>query len=262
MKIIFSAFCVEVLKIRGSKIFRASILFFILVASMMSFVMFVQTNPEVSAKIGMIGDKAALLRFGEPNWQNYFRLLIEGIAGVGLVGTGFVTSWIFGREFSEHTIKDILALPVPRVYIVLAKIILTVLWSVILCIFYFIFGLVFGFMIHLPGFSAAILSDSARIYWVTSFLLITLCTPVAFLASYTKGYIFPIGFVILTMILANFSGLVGLGPYFAWAVPGLYGIPTGAENMQLTPASYIILACTSLTGLIGTIIFWRYADQK
>jgi ABC-type transport system involved in multi-copper enzyme maturation permease subunit len=262
MNIMFSALWVEILKIRGSKIFRASILFFILVSSMMSFVMFVQTNPEVSAKIGMIGDKAALMRFGEPNWQNYFRLLIQGIAGVGLVGTGFVASWIFGREFSEHTIKDILALPVPRVHIVLSKIILTVIWSVILCAIYFIFGLAFGFLIGLPGFSAGILADSARIYWVTSFLLIPLCTPVAFLASYTRGYIFPIGFVILTMILANFSGLVGLGPYFPWAVPGLYGIPSGAENMQLTAGSYVILVCTSLTGLLGIIIFWRYADQK
>jgi len=262
MKIMFSAFWVEILKIRRSKMFLASILFFILVSSMMSFVMFVQKYPEISAKVGLIGDKASLLRFGEPNWQNYFRLLIQGIAGVGLVGTGFVTSWIFGREFSDHTVKDILAIPIPRVYIVLSKIIITVIWSLILCFFYFISGLAFGFLIGLPGFSAGIVSDSAGIYWVTSFLLILLCTPVAFLASYTRGFIFPIGFVIVTMILANFSGLVGLGPYFPWAIPGLYGVPSGSENMQLTAASYYILLVTSLTGLAGTIAFWRYADQK
>jgi ABC-type transport system involved in multi-copper enzyme maturation permease subunit len=262
MKITFSAFWVEILKIRRSKMFMASIIFFILVSAMMSFVMFVQKYPEVSAKVGMIGDKASLLRFGEPNWQNYFRLLIQGIAGVGLVGTGFVTSWIFGREFSDHTIKDILAIPVPRVYIVFSKIIIVVLWSAILCLAYFISGLAFGFLIGLPGFSAGILSDTSRIYWITSFLLILLCTPVAFLASYTRGYIFPIGFVILTMILANFSGLVGLGPYFPWAVPGLYGNPSGSDNMQLTTVSYIILICTCLTGLFATIAFWRYADQK
>ena len=121
--------------------FWATILFFILVSSMMSLVMFVQIHPEISGKLGMIGDKAQLLRFGEPNWQNYFRLLIEGMAGVGLVGTGFVTSWIFGREFSDHTVKDILALPVARVYIVLSKFIMIVLWSVILSLIYFIFGL-------------------------------------------------------------------------------------------------------------------------
>ena len=64
------------------------------------------------------------------------------------------------------------------------------------------------------------------------------------------------------MILANFSGLVGLGPYFPWAVPGLYGMPSGAEGMQLNIASYIILICTCLAGLFGTIALWLYADQK
>jgi ABC-type transport system involved in multi-copper enzyme maturation permease subunit len=262
MKFILSTLWVENLKIRRSRIFWATVIFFILVSSMMSLVMFVQKYPEVSAKLGMMGDKASMLRFGEPNWKNYLRLLIEGMAGVGLVGTGFVTSWIFGREFSDHTIKDILALPVSRVYIVISKFIMIVLWSVILCFIYFIFGLLFGLLVDLPGLTVGIICEDSKIYWVTSLLLIFLCTPVAFLASYTRGYIFPIGFVILTMILANFSGLVGLGPYFPWAIPGLYGMPSGTEEMQLNIGSYIILICTSLAGLLGTIAFWRYADQK
>jgi ABC-type transport system involved in multi-copper enzyme maturation permease subunit len=262
MKFIFATLWVEGLKIRRSRMLWATILFFILVSAMMSLVMFVQIHPEVSAKLGMIGDKAQMLRFGEPNWQNYFRLLIEGMAGVGLVGSGFVTSWIFGREFSDHTIKDILALPVSRVYIVLSKFIMVVIWSVILSVIYFIFGLGFGLLVDLPGLSVDLISRNGFIYCITSVLLILLCTPVAFLASYTRGYIFPIGFVILTMILANFSGLVGLGPYFPWAVPGLYGMSSGSENIQLNSASYIILIGTCLTGLLGTIALWRYADQK
>lgn len=262
MKFIFVTLWVESLKIRRSRIFWATVIFFILVSSMMSLVMFVQKYPEISAKLGMIGDKASLLRFGEPDWKNYFRLLIEGMSGVGLVGTGFVTSWIFGREFSDHTIKDILSLPVSRVYIVISKFIMVVLWSVILSFVYFIFGLLFGLLVDLPGLSSEIISANGKIFCATSFLLILLCTPVAFLASYSRGYIFPIGFVILTMILANFSGLVGLGPYFPWAVPGLYGMPSGAVGMQLNIASYIILICTCLAGFFGTIAIWRYADQK
>jgi ABC-type transport system involved in multi-copper enzyme maturation permease subunit len=262
MKFILATLWVEGLKIRRSKIFWATILFFILVSSMMSLVMFVQKYPEISGKLGMIGDKAQMLRFGEPNWTNYFRLLIEGMAGVGLVGTGFVTSWIFGREFSDHTVKDILALPVSRAYIVLSKFIMVLLWSVILSFTYFAFGILFGVLVDLPGLSVEMIYENGKIFWVTFFLLIILCTPVAFLASYTRGYIFPIGFVILTMILANFSGLVGLGPYFPWAIPGLYGIHSGSESMQINIASYFILICTGLAGLSGTIGFWCYADQK
>ena len=239
-----------------------TILFFIFVSSMMSLLMFVQKYPEISGKLGMIGDKASMLRFGEPNWQNYFRLLIEGMAGVGLVGIGFVTSWIFGREFSDHTVKDILALPVSRVYIVLSKLILVVIWFIILSFAYFASGLISGMLIDLPGLSKDLILRNGYIYFATSFLIIFLSTPVAFFASYARGYIFPLAFVILTMILANFSGLVGLGPYFPWAIPGLYGTPSASQSMQLNCASYIILLCTALAGLFGTIAFWQYADQK
>ena len=99
-------------------------------------------------------------------------------------------------------------------------------------------------------------------YVITSLLTILLCPPVAFLAGYSRGYLLPVGFVVLTLLVANFTGLVGLGPYFPWAIPGLFTAPAGAEGMHLGYSSYIILILTSLTGFIGTILWWRYADQK
>jgi len=56
--------------------------------------------------------------------------------------------------------------------------------------------------------------------------------------------------------------LLGLGPYFPWAIPGLCSAPSGTEGMQLTVASYIILFLTFLLGLGGTLAWWRYADQR
>jgi len=262
MKSIRTILWVEILKVRKSKIFWATILFFIFVSSMMGLLMFVQKYPEISGKLGMIGDKASMLRFGEPNWQNYFKLLIQGFAGIGLVGIGFVASWVFGREFSDHTIKDILVIPISRIHIVLSKSIIIILWSIILSVIYFTFSLIIGLLIDLPDFSRSIVFQNAHIYVITTLLVILLFTPIAFLASYSRGYILPLGFLILTLILANFSGLVGLGPYFPWAVPGLYGTSNGTESMQLNIFSYIIIIFTSLLGLFGTIAFWRFADQK
>ena len=262
MKSLQAALWVETLKIIKSRIFPATFIFFMFVSLMMGLIMFVQKYPEISSKLGMIGDKASMLRFGEPNWQNYFRLLVEGMAGVGLVGIGFITSWVFGREFSDHTLKDIISLPVSRTYIVISKLILIVIWFVLLSITYLATGLLAGILINLPGLNPDIIFKNVSTYFVTSLLSVLLCTPVSFFASYGRGYIFPIGFVILTLILANFSGLVGMGPYFPWAIPGLYGIPTGSENMVLNSASYLILVLTSLAGLFATIAFWIYADQK
>jgi len=262
MKSLTATLWVEYLKIRKSKMFWATVLFFMFVSSMMGLLMFVQKYPDISGKLGMIGNKATMLRFGEPNWQNYFTLLIQGISGVGLVGIGFVTSWVFGREFSDRTVKDILALPVSRTSIVLAKFIVVLIWSVLLSFAYLAFGLFAGLLVDIPGWSREIVFKYVHIYLVTSLLIMFLSTPVAFFASLSRGYIYPLGFVILTLLIANFTGLVGLGPYFPWAVPGLYGTAGGTENMQLNIASYIILVATSLLGLFGTIALWRFADQK
>jgi hypothetical protein len=35
----------------------------------------------------------------------------------------------------------------------------------------------------------------------------------------------------------------------------------GTEGMQLVFGSYVILVLTSVSGFIGTIAWWRFADQ-
>jgi len=261
MKSIFPAIWAESLKIKRSKILWITILAFLFIPSMMGVLMFVIKNPEFSSKLGMIGTKAAMLRFGNVDWQTYFGLLNQIIAGVGLIGFAFVTSWVFGREYSDRTAKDLLALPTPRSSIVLSKFIVVAIWCVLLSFILFAFGLIVGGMIQLPGWSSEIAFHSACIFIVISMLTILLCTPVAFFASYGRGYLPPIGFAILTLIIAQFIGLVGLGPYFPWAIPALYSGAAGVESAQLGIVSYIILFFTSIFGLIGTLAWWRYADQ-
>ncbi len=261
MKNIFATFIAECMKLRGSRIFWITILIFLFIPFMMGLLFFVQKHPEISAKLGMIGTKATMLRLGKADWSAYLEFLIQGMAGIGLLGFGFVTSWVFGREYSDRTLKDILALPVSRSFIVLSKFIVIVIWCILLILVFFTCGLIFGKIIGIPGWSNEIIFQYAQTYIVTSFLTLLLCTPVAFFASYGRGYLLPMGFVILTLLMANFTGLVGLGPYFPWAIPGIYSAPAGTEGMQLFIGSYIILAFTSVLGFAGTIAWWRFADQ-
>jgi ABC-type transport system involved in multi-copper enzyme maturation permease subunit len=258
MKGIVAALWAESLKVRKSKVFWLSLVFFVFVSGMMGLIMFVQIHPEISQKLGMIGTKASLLRFGEPSWQNYFTLSLQGIAGIGLVGYGFITSWIFGREYSDHTIKDVLSLPVTRTCIVLSKLIIVVFWCTILTCVFLLSGLIFGYFAGISGWSGDTVSQFLHTLTMISLLTILLCTPVAFLASYSGGFLLPVGFIILTMIMANFTGLVGLGPYFPWAIPGLLSVPQGHIKL----ISYLILGFTSILGIYGTIAWWRFADQK
>jgi ABC-2 type transport system permease protein len=118
-----------------------------------------------------------------------------------------------------------------------------------------------GWFIDISGWSADVFSQFTEKFFKTSFLTLLLCTPVAFFASYGRGIIAPIGFLILSLVMAQFIGLVGLGPYFPWAIPGVYTAPVGNEGMQLKFISYIILILTCASGFFGTIAWWRYADH-
>ena len=70
------------------------------------------------------------------DWPSYLGLLVEMISALGLLGFGFIASWVFGREYSDRTVKDLLALPIPRSYIVVSKFIVIVIWSVLLALYY------------------------------------------------------------------------------------------------------------------------------
>lgn len=261
MKSLFVALWAEGLKIYKSKVFWFSILFFILVPFMIGVLMFVQIHPEISKKLGLIGTKASMLRFGEPVWGNFFPLLTQTVAAIGLVGYGFVTSWVFGREYSDKTVKDILALPISRSYIVLSKFIATVIWCIILTIVLFFFSLLSGKLAGVSGWSQQIFTKFSGTFTLVSILTVLLCTPVAFFASLGRGYLLPFAFIILSLILANFIGFIGLGPYFPWAIPGILSAPP-AEDMQLNGTSYLILFLTSIIGYTGTLLWWHFADQK
>lgn len=262
MKSIMIALQVEILKILKSKIFWLMLVFFAFVPCMMGLLMFVQKYPEISGKLGLIGTKASILRFGEANWFNFFNLLNESNAAVGFIGYGFVTTWIFGREYADHTVKDMLALPISRVSLVTSKFIAVFIWCVILSCEFYIIGVIIGKAIQLSGLTEELIFESMNKYGVTSLLTFLLCMPVAFFTSYGRGYLLPLGIIILTLIIANFTGLVGIGPYFPWAIPGIYCTSDGMEGTQLLMVSYLILIITSIAGFIGTLAWWLYADQK
>jgi ABC-2 type transport system permease protein len=262
MKSIGVTLWAESLKTRKSKVFWLSMVFFVFVSFMMGLIMLIQKHPEISQKLGLIGTKASLMRFGEPDWNNFFALLLQGIGAIGLIGFGFITSWVFGREYSENTLKDLLALPVSRSSIVISKLLIAALWSILLACIFVIFSVVFGYLSGISGWSGEIFSQFFYKCTIVTLLTILLCTTTSFFASFSGGILLPIGIIILTMMMANFSGLLGLGPYFPWAIPGLLCSPPGTEDIHVGLASYIILFTTSILGLIGTLAWWRFADQK
>ena len=178
------------------------------------------------------------------------------------MGFGFSTSWIFGREYSDRTVKDLLALPVSRSKIVYSKFIVNVLWCILLSFISLITGLIMGWIVGLSGWSIETAVSGLEKIFLCVILTILLCPPVAFFASLGRGYLSPLGFIILTIILSQIISALGYGQYFPWAIPAFRSGAAGPGEAQLEWISYIILTATSLAGIISVVSWWRFADQN
>jgi len=115
-----------------------------------------------------------------------------------------------------------------------------------------------GALIRLPGGSLAVIIQGSLTVLITACLVIIAILPFALVASLGRGYLLPLGVAVLTLILTNFVAIVGWGEYFPWAVPGLYAQGTSS----LPPVSYGIVLFTGLLGMLGTYLWWKYADQN
>jgi hypothetical protein len=82
---------------------------------------FIYRNPELSLKLGLISAKANIIANSATDWPAYLKLIDMSVAIAGFFLFCLITSWVFGREFSDGTLKDLLAVPVPRASILLAK---------------------------------------------------------------------------------------------------------------------------------------------
>lgn len=222
------------------------------------FLIFVARNPEISQRLGLISAKANLLAYASTDWPAYLALLGMILAAGGMLLFSLVIAWVFGREFSDGTLKDILAVPVQRSSILLAKFIVVAIWSGLLTMTILILGLAMGAMIRLPGGSIRVILHGSALATIAACLAIAVVMPFALLASVGRGYLLPIAGAILSVMAANVVGLAGWGEYFPWGVPGLYAM----GRSPLTPASYWIVFLTGLAGMAATYLWWRYADQN
>ena len=140
-------------------------------------------------------------------------------------------SWVFGREFADGTLKDLLAVPVSRVTILMAKYIVVALWCIAVTIMVIIVGLVLGALIGLPEGTSGLFMQGMTTLVITACLVIIDVFPVAFFASVGRGYLLPMGVVILILILAQLIAISGWGSYFPWSIPGLYTQAMGSPNV-------------------------------
>lgn len=260
MKSQLQALKAELLKNRYSTIIWVTFIAFALAPVMGGVFMLILKNPETAAQAGALNSKMQIMG-ASADWISFLDILTQAMGIGGIMVFGFVASWIFGREYSDGTAKDLLALPVSRVQILNAKFAVYVLWCLGLAASNLLLGGLIGLLLQLPGASPGLFATHFQVYGTTTLLTIALGTPIAFFALWGKGYLAPLGFVALTLVFAQVIAATGYGYYFPWSVPGLFSGSGGEYKAQLDAASYGILALTSLAGYLAATTYWKYADQ-
>lgn len=256
-----AAFAAELLKARRSKVPWLAALGMSLAPVVGALFMVIIRDPARARSLGLIGQKAQITAGAVADWPAFLGLLGQSVAVGGWVVFALVTSWIFGREFADHTAKDLLAVPTPREVIVAAKFAVLALWAAGLTLWILVLGAALGAVVGLPGFSWALLWRGAGDLALVSSLTLVLVTPVAWIATLGRGYLPPLGFALLALFGAQVSAVLGWGAWFPWSVPALFSGVAGPRVEYLAAGSYLLVTITGLIGLAATVGQWRWADQ-
>jgi len=260
MKNLYRAITAEILKLRRSVIFTATLVFFLFIPLILGLFIVLSQHPELLSKLGIIGTKAQL--FESNDWKGYLSTLNQMNAILSFIGFGFVLSWIFGREHMEHTITSLIALPIQRKTIVFSKLIIGFLWCAILALIMFAAGIAVGFIFKIPEWSPMTFQSFAKTFWIVALLTYLITTPFAFIASWSRGIVAALASIIVTLILTQFIVIVGLGHLFPWAVPGILSVLDNQPELFVNEVSYVSILVTSFAGILATVLWWLKADHQ
>jgi ABC-2 type transport system permease protein len=260
MKAFHAAFWAEMLKARRSRVLLLTIAASLLLPVVGGLFMFILKDPERARAMGLISLKAQLTA-GVADWPTYFQVLLQGTAIGGGMLFAFIEAWVFGREFSDHTAKELLALPTPRGIIVAAKFGLTALWILGLTVLIFAIGLGVGAAVDIPGWSSGLTWTSFGSLVTIALLTFMLMPFVALFASAGRGYLPALGWAILTMAFAQILGVMGWGDWFPWSVPVLASGMAGPAAGQIGMHSYLSMLLAFSVGVGSTFAWWQTADQ-
>ncbi|MEP6894982.1 MAG: ABC transporter permease [Chloroflexota bacterium] len=260
MNTFYAALWAEALKARRSKVPLLTTIGFMLAPLMGGLFMIIMKDPERARNMGLLSTKAQMV-MSTAEWSTYFGMLTQAVAVGGGILFAIVTSWVFGREFSDRTAKDLMSLPTSREKIVAAKLVVIAVWVLLVTILIFVVGLIVGTLVDIPGWTNQLAWRSFQDVIAIAFLDFLLISYVAFFASAGKGYLPPLGWTFLTIFFAQIVAATGWGDWFPWAVPALYSGMVGPRAEQLGLHSYVLVFLASIIGFAATFYWWRNTDQ-
>ena len=196
---------------------------------------------------------------------NTFELLFNNVnmymsALFAVLLFAIMISYLFGREYNEHTLKTMLTIPVSRGNFLLSKYVMFLVWILILTVVTSLSTLVFGFIAGLEGFSLKLFIDSFIQLLFANVLLFLTFSPFVFLSLVITNMVpAMVGGAGLTLVNMLIYGQTW-APYVPWVCPYLIASGEIAEYSASIAVSYGIILATFAIGLIISYIYFTRTD--
>lgn len=174
---------------------------------------------------------------------------------------GLVLIWLFGREFSDRTAKDLLALPTSRAAVVAAKFTVAVGWCLLLVCQLLVMSLLIGGLLRLPGWSAATVMPGLGVTVGVGLLTAALATTYGLVASWGRGYLAAVGVMFAIVFASQVISAVGYGAWFPWAIPSLLSGVAGPDQSSASVRSLGSVAVVGSASGVATLLWWQRADH-
>ena len=196
---------------------------------------------------------------------NTFELLFNNVnmymsALFAVLLFAIMISYLFGREYNEHTLKTMLTIPVSRGNFLLSKYVMFLVWILILTVVTSLSTLVFGFIAGLEGFSLKLFIDSFIQLLFANMLLFLTFSPFVFLSLVITNMVpAMVGGAGLTLVNMLIYGQT-CAHYVPWVCPYLIASGEIAGYSASISLSYGIILATFVIGLIISYIYFTKTD--
>ncbi|MBO7212141.1 MAG: ABC transporter permease [Methanobrevibacter sp.] len=231
----------EFLKLKRSKIFLLSIL----MAALPSVLMFIATFAFDETQ-----SFDALFSTVNMYMSALFAILLFSI----------IISYLFGREYNEHTLKTMLTVPISRGKFLISKYVMFLIWILILTVVTSISTLAFGFVAGLSGFTLQLFINSFAELLFANILLFLTFSPFVFISLFITNMVpAMVGGASLTLVSLLVNGQ-SWAPYVPWACPYLISSGEIADYGVSLIIPYGVILVTFLIGIVVSYIYFTKKD--
>ena len=179
---------------------------------------------------------------------------------VNIVLFAIVVSYIFGREYTEHSLKTMITIPLSRGKFILGKYLMFFIWTMILVAITFLSTCFFGYMGGVSNITLAGAIECCKEMFITNILLFLSFSPFVFLsllvpnmiAAMVTGAAFSIGNLMISS--------TKYAPYFPWSSSYLIGANEITNYSCNTATSLAIILTTFAIGLTISYIYFTKKD--